>query len=226
MICLICGKNFISVGVHIRHKHGISPEEYREEFGLLKTAPLVDEELSAHLSQDKKRYFALNPDLKEVAAARLKAVESRNMAGSMSKAGREKLAGRNSSRNREYLDDKKVTVNELLTAGYSLHQVQEVTSVAPATVRGMVKAGLVKPYDKDAIERKRREKALETRAKTRETEAAKILALYDTDLSAMEICRRVGVGYTSYKRWVKSGVLPRRNTYMADRLNYPEFQDS
>lgn len=217
MICLICGKSYVSVGVHIRHKHGISPEEYREEFGLLKTTPLVDEGLSAHLSQDKKRYFALNPDIKEVAAARLKAVESRNMAGSMSKAGREKLSGRNSSRNREYLDQKKATVSELLNAGHSLHQVQKVTNVAPATIRGMVKAGLVKPYDKGAIERQRREKALETRAKTRDEEAAKILALYDTDLSAMEICRRVGVGYTSYKRWVKSGVLPRRSTYMVGR---------
>ena len=145
MICLICGKSYVSVGVHIRHKHGISPEEYREEFGLLKTTPLVDEGLSAHLSQDKKRYFALNPDIKEVAAARLKAVESRNMAGSMSKAGREKLSGRNSSRNREYLDQKKATVSELLNAGHSLHQVQKVTNVAPATIRGMVKAGLIVP---------------------------------------------------------------------------------
>jgi transposase len=217
VICLICGKNYISVGVHIRRKHGVTPELYREEFGLLKTAPLVDEDLSEHLSKNKKAFLRANPDVAAESAVRLKEANStqRSMTDAMSKAGREKLASRNSARNKEYLTGKTEVVAALLASGCTLKEVQEQTKVAPSTVREMVKAGLVKERDPTEIEQRRLAKVIDTRAKSRAKEIAKILALYDTKLSAMEICRRVGVGYTSYKRWVSNGELPRRSAYMA-----------
>ena len=46
MKCNICGREYIALGVHVRHKHQTDPDDYRDEFGILRTTPLVDEELS------------------------------------------------------------------------------------------------------------------------------------------------------------------------------------
>lgn len=55
MECLLCGKNYINLGVHLRRKHHVDPADYKEEFGMMKTTPLVDADLSEHMSKSMKR---------------------------------------------------------------------------------------------------------------------------------------------------------------------------
>ncbi len=54
MKCRICGREYIALGVHVRRRHQIDPDDYRDEFGILRTAPLVDDELSEIISVSAK----------------------------------------------------------------------------------------------------------------------------------------------------------------------------
>ena len=54
MKCEICGRDYVALGVHIKVKHKVEPDDYRDEFGILRTTPLVDADLSEHLSKAAK----------------------------------------------------------------------------------------------------------------------------------------------------------------------------
>lgn len=44
-ICHICGQAHTSLGNHVSHKHGLSPAEYKERFGLNQRCSLASEKL-------------------------------------------------------------------------------------------------------------------------------------------------------------------------------------
>jgi predicted transcriptional regulator len=44
--CLVCGKSFKTLKRHLNNAHGMSPQQYREAFGLDKDYPLVAPSLS------------------------------------------------------------------------------------------------------------------------------------------------------------------------------------
>lgn len=216
MICQICGKNYIALGVHVKVKHGVELADYRHEFGLLKTAPLVDDELSAHLSRTAKITFATR-SAEEQQGIRERCVEINKIATAapktLSDVGRAQLSARNSERNHAYIHSKKDDVARCLKRNQFVSEVHKATGVSSGTIRKMAANGLV-VYDKEALAAARVKLAVATMDVTRSANIEKVLALYDTDLSTTEICRRVGIGRTTHKRWVVEGRIPSRRTYM------------
>lgn len=51
--CHICGRWFILLAPHLRWKHNLTPDEYREDFGLNRTQPLC----AQSLSEKHRRHF-------------------------------------------------------------------------------------------------------------------------------------------------------------------------
>ena len=78
MKCLLCNKNYINLGVHLRHKHQVDPNDYKEEFGILKTTPLVDKELSEHMSK-KAKLRLLDDDYREEITQRCLKIAKNNI---------------------------------------------------------------------------------------------------------------------------------------------------
>jgi len=128
MKCEICGKQYINLGVHLRHKHKIDPDDYRDEFGILRITPLVDEELSRRLSAGANRRL-LDDDYKrevqEICRKNSKANKTRVHSG-MSNAGKAALAQRNSEANLEYLKKRSLEVkDEILNGGGTIWNVRK-----------------------------------------------------------------------------------------------------
>lgn len=104
MKCEICGRDYIALGVHIRRKHKVDPDDYRDEFGILHTTPLVDDDLSKQLSalmkvrlQDEEYMEEVTERCKKNGSAR----KGENGYG-MTAQGKAALAKRNASRTKVY----------------------------------------------------------------------------------------------------------------------------
>jgi predicted transcriptional regulator len=48
--CHLCGRFWAKLGTHVRYRHGMSPDEYREELGLNKSTGLISPALGDRLS--------------------------------------------------------------------------------------------------------------------------------------------------------------------------------
>lgn len=216
MICLICGKDYVSVGVHAKRKHGVSPDEYRQEFGMLKTAPLIDESLSLHLSTMAKITFAGRDDEEKEEIRQLcrdNAAQHGCPKGSMSEAGVAMLAARNKARNDSYLAAKAPTVDSIISSSAVSADVRRALGMGHQAVLAMDRAGLVN-YDREKAEAERLRRVAVTVEKRREPKIDAVIALYDSKLSLAEICRQVEVPSTTYKRWRTAGLIPNRKTYI------------
>jgi hypothetical protein len=143
MRCLICQRDFVALGVHVKHKHKITPAEYRHEFGLLKTKALVDDELSTRIADSQRRALQ-DPDYK--AAATLRCLEnSKNNAGKtheMSDAGKAKLAKQNKEKNEAYLRSRAVEVSAVLDEFKTIVDVRRKLGVGSNAVKQIVAYGL------------------------------------------------------------------------------------
>lgn len=215
MICQICGKNYVALGVHVKVKHGIEVADYKSEFGLLKTAPLVDADLSEYFSKMAKITFATRTsDEQDEIRARCRDNSKVGCPkGAMSEAGKVALGSRNKQRNESYLKDRAPAVAEILDADQFSVSVRRKIGTGHSTVLAMRDAGLVS-YDPGAVEAARLAKVKRTVDARRNAEISKVLALYDSNMTLAEICRQVGVGKTTYKTWRSSGLIANRKTYM------------
>ena len=226
MICLICGKNYISVGVHAKHKHGITADEYRHQFGMMKTTPLVDDDLSLHLSRTARITFATR-DRDEQEEIRERCRDNRAKhgcpKGAMSDAGVAALGSRNKARNEAYLGGKSGAVAAVIEGSSFALDARRELGVGHSAVVAMARAGLIS-YDRDKAETARLAKVARSIEKRREPQIASVIALYDSKLTLAEICKSTGIGLTTYKKWRASGLVPDRKTCM--KSSYPEFPDS
>ena len=142
MKCLICGREYINLGVHLRHKHAIDPDDYREEFGILRVAPLVDAESSRHLSDSAKRRLK-DPEYKSEMAAICKANAAANIgtARVMSKAGKEALAKRNIDANKKYLQKQAPVVAKILSEKKTFIDVRRAIGMGHSAAKKIVAMG-------------------------------------------------------------------------------------
>jgi len=153
MKCLLCGKEYIALGVHLRHKHQVDPVDYREEFGLLKTAPLVDDSLSKQIS-DSATMRMKDPEYKEYMSDICRRNAKKNIGttpSEMSKAGREKLSKRNKEANELYLKKKAPLVEKILRDKKTLLDVRNQTGMGREGVKRIVSMGLATYNKKDAL---------------------------------------------------------------------------
>lgn len=212
MKCQICGKNYISVGVHIVKKHGVTPDEYRHEFGLLKTAALIDEDLSGHLSKMAKiRSAGFDDDERAEVLTRLR--NSPHVTGEMSEAGKALLRSRNIARNDVYVAEQGAPVGKIIESKKTAISVRRAIGMGHQTVLGMAKRGLI-DYDKEEAEAERLRLVAVSIAERQAPLILKVVELYDSKLTLREICRQVGIGLTTYKRWRSESLVPNRKTYL------------
>lgn len=222
MKCELCGRQYIALGVHLRHKHSVDPDDYREEFGILRTTPLVDEDLSAHLSAGAKRRLQ-DDDYKAEAQARCRENANANKgkpAPGMTRAGKAALAKRNAAANDEYLRQQAPKVAKVLIEKKTMLDVRREIGMGREAVKKIVTMGLAY-YDKreavatamqriseDAKAERARRAAATTRAKAM-ARVAKVMPYFYTTKSAAEMCRLGGISIRTYKNWLRDGLIQR-----------------
>jgi DNA invertase Pin-like site-specific DNA recombinase len=208
--CKLCGREYVALGVHLRHKHAVDPDDYREEFGILRITPLVDLELSMHLSAAAKRRL-LDSTYREETVARCRANIEANKgkpSSGMTKAGKEKLADRNRKVNVTYLRDLAPKVIRVLGKKKTVSDVCAALGTSPLVVKKILAAaGVSNAREKANQERLKRLRAT-NRAKTLKR-IEKMLAYLEVSKSAAEMCRLSGVSIKTYKSWVNRGVIER-----------------
>ena len=150
MECLLCNKNYINLGVHLRHKHHVDPADYKEEFGMMKTTPLVDADLSEHISKSAKRRL-LDPDWLAETTERCKENAAKNIgkpAAEYSQAGKDKVAERNRKNHADRLNKLAPIVEKILREKKTLLDVRREIGMGSNAVMKIVKMGKAS-YSKD-----------------------------------------------------------------------------
>lgn len=212
MKCNICGREFVSLGVHLRHKHKVDPDDYKEEHGMLRAAPLVDKWLSDRL-KDSVNNRLKDPDYKDEVTQRCLANAKNNVgkAGggtAMSSVGRKLLAERGKVRNDAYLIRQSVIVAEVLREKGTMLDVRKATGSGPEAARKMAKiAGIEYSRESAKIVRDARAAAT-TRAKA-VARVALVLPYLDATKSAAEMFRLTGISKRTYQNWIAAGLISR-----------------
>ena len=209
MKCEICHCEYIALGVHLRHKHQIDPDEYREEYGLMKTTPLVDPELSAQLTKGAKaRLLDLEYLAEMQEMCKVNSLKHPQKKGMMSTAGRARLATVNKENNGKYLKAHGEVVKPLLDAYKTKLDVYRAIGMGPKAVQGIADMGLASYSLKEAI-RIRNERAALTQRRKAQKRVEALMPLLETTGSAAEMCRKAGISIRTYKNWLAAGLIPR-----------------
>ncbi len=210
MKCNICGKEYIALGVHLRHKHKVSPAEYKEEYGMLLATPLVDDWLSARLKSSQQDRLK-DPDYKAEVTERCLA-NSRNNVGKpsagMTLAGKESIAKKNTAQNERYLAKQTTIVADVLREKGTLHDVRKtIGTSSPATKKIAKLAGV--SYTRESAKVVRDARAAATIREKALARVAKVMPYFNTTKSAAEMCRLAGISIKTYKNWLSAGLISR-----------------
>lgn len=210
MKCELCGRQYIALGVHLRRKHSVDPDDYREEFGILRTTPLVDEDLSALLIAGAKRRLQDDDYKAEVQAiCRKNADAKKGKPGpGMSRAGKAALAKRNTEANEKYLKQHAPEVARVLMEKKTMRDVAKALSIGPTAGNKMAAMAGIEYTAQSAKAERNKRAAATIRAKAM-ARVAKVMIHFDTTKSAAEMCRRGGISIKTYKNWLRSGLIQR-----------------
>ena len=143
MKCLLCDKVYINLGVHLRHKHHVDPADYKEQFGMMKTTPLVDEWLSHRISKSIKQRL-LDPAWLAETTARCKENAANRIgmsAAEYSQAGRDKVADRNRKNHADRLDRLAPVVAKILREKKTLADVTREIGMGGNAIWKIIKMG-------------------------------------------------------------------------------------
>ena len=210
MKCNICGREYIALGVHLRHKHKIAPAEYKEEYGMLLATPLVDDWLSERIRSSQQSRLK-DPEYKAEVTDRCRANAAKNAGkpgAGMTRAGKESIAKSDKARNQKYLEAQSAVVAEVLREKGTMLDVRKATGTGPIAGRKMAKiAGVSYTRESAKIERDKRAAAT-IRAKAL-ARVAKVMPYFDTTKSAAEMCRLGGISIKTYKNWLAAGLIAR-----------------
>lgn len=211
MKCIVCGRDYVNVGVHAKRRHGLTADEYRVEFGLLMTAPLVDKALSEHLSRMAKIGMKADPSRKEMLAERCRtnaaAALGKKIDSRFTTASKQRIAESNARRNDAYLERVSSVVNATIRSGGTSIDVRRMHGVSHAVVKKLHARGVVQYSVNDARK--------ESSKRAAETQMAKSIAAlkmhYDAAENASDLCRLSGVGLTTYRRLVGRGLFQKKH---------------
>lgn len=210
MKCNICGREYIALGVHLRHKHKISPAEYKEEYGMLLATPLVDDWLSERIRSSQQSRLK-DPEYKAEVTDRCRANALNNVgkpAAGMTKAGKESIATADKARNQKYLEKQAVIVAEVLQEKGTMLDVRKATGTGPTAGRKMATIAGV-PYTRESAKVERDKRAAATIRAKALARVAKVMPYFDTTKSAAEMCRLGGISIKTYKNWLAAGLISR-----------------
>lgn len=142
--CEICGEHYWALGVHVKHKHGISASEYKAEYGLLMKTPLSHAEICEAASVSIKKRLE-DPEYRAESAERCRENGRANKGKSIefnSPASSAAVAQRNRERNDRYLQARAKEVQKALEATGSIGNAAKSLRMARATVKRMLSRGL------------------------------------------------------------------------------------
>lgn len=211
MKCEVCGRDYVALGVHVKHKHGITAREYKVQFGMLMTQPLVDSDLSEHLSRAAIRRMtdpeehAICAELCRMNAATMK---GKKLDCEFGPAARARIASSNSSRNDAYLRTMAPKVSKLIDAGGAINDVKGCFGMGGAAVRRMIEMGLVscQPEHSKAVQAKRFKA---TQAKKDAALALRIQPHVKAAMHRDDLLKRSGINQKTYYRLVRASLIPR-----------------
>ena len=210
MKCNICGRQYVALGVHLRHKHKIAPADYKEEYGMLLATPLVDEWLSARLSTNMTNRLK-DPEYKAelVETCLLNAKKNIGHVGrEMTQAGKESISRADKARNERYLTKNADAIAHVLREKGTMLDVRKATGSGPEAAKKMAKiAGVEYSAESAKIIRDARAAAT-TRAKAM-ARVAIVVPYFATTKSAAEMCRLAGISIKTYKNWLAAGLIAR-----------------
>jgi hypothetical protein len=210
MKCELCGRQYIALGVHLRRKHAVDPDDYREEFGILRATPLVDEDLSEHLSHEARRRLQ-DVEYKAEVQAQCRANANANKgkpAPGMTRAGKAKLAKRNAEVNAEYLKRQAPAVAAVLREKKTMADVRKATGTGATAGKKMAAIAGIEYTPKQAKAERDKRAAETIRAKAL-ARVAKVMPYFDSTKSAAEMCRLSGISIKTYKNWLSAGLIAR-----------------
>lgn len=211
MECKLCGRHYINLGVHLRHKHAVDPDDYKEQFGIMKTTALVDAELSEHMRASQKRrmkdpeYLA---EVQELCRGNAKANKA-NRPGEMSRAAKEALARRNKEANEAYLRKRAPEVAKMMREkGATIVDVRRELGISSGACQKILMMEGIDYSATYANTEAAKRAAATVMAKTM-TRVEKVLPLLQTTKSVAEMLRKSGITKSTYQRWLDRGLIPR-----------------
>lgn len=210
MKCLICGKEYKALGVHIRLKHAVDPDDYRDEFGILRTTALVDEDLSEYLSA-KAQFRLTDDEYRATVTERCKSNAEANKgkpSPEMTRQGREALASRNKDRNRRYIADVAPEIAAILREKMTIQDVRRATG-SSRDVALKVASQLATGYSVESAKAERNKRAAATIRSKALARVEKVAPYLKTTKSAAEMCRLCGISLKTYKNWLNAGLIER-----------------
>jgi len=170
MKCLLCGRDYVNLGVHLRHKHHVDPVDYKKQFGMMKTTPLVDESVSHRISKSAKQRL-LDPDWLAESTARCKENATRRIgipAAEYSQAGRDKVADRNRKNHADRLNRLAPVVEKILREKKTLADVTREIGMGTNAIWKIIKMGKA-VYSKEVSALVATERRVLSMAKNKET---------------------------------------------------------
>ncbi len=210
MKCELCGRQYIALGVHLRRKHKVDPDDYREQYGMLRAVPLVDDWLSDRF-KERQHQRLKNPEYKEELQNHCVSMSKKNIGrpnAGMSLVGKKSIAEHDKRRNEAYLIKQSVHVARVLQEKGTMLDVRRDTGTGATAGKKMAEiAGVAYSRESAKIERDKRAAAT-IRAKAL-ARVAKVVPYLNTTKSAAEMCRLAGISLKTYKNWLAAGFIAR-----------------
>ena len=170
MKCLLCSKEYINLGVHLRRKHHTGAADYKEQFGMLKTATICDPWLSKRMRESANQRLIGDPnwlaELRE--RCRANSVGRTGLpAAEFSQAAKDKLADRNRKNHADRLNRLAPLVEKILREKKTLADVKRDIGMSASAVKKIVAHGGAE-YSKKAAAIIGSERQVLSRAKNKE----------------------------------------------------------
>lgn len=141
MKCLICGKEYINLGVHVQKKH-MSCHEYRIMFNIKLTEPLADKELCEQLSvsqmqrMEDPEWLQRCKDMCEKNKGKRKKVE-------LPKISKKHLVDMNRETGESYRSKMIPAIRDDYMSGMTPKEIQRKHGVSPATLSDWSEQGFL-----------------------------------------------------------------------------------
>lgn len=211
MKCLVCGKNYIAVGVHAKHKHGLTANEYRREFGLKLSQPLVDTDLSEHLSRMQRNLLRVDPERKSRCVERClenaaKCIGTSTPRPDLPTISRSCIAGSNTRRKLAYYEEKKDEVARAYLIHGSVHHARASIGMSGTTMKAIMTLSGV-THNKDMSKALGAGKAAVKYLIRREQEISRFKEAVARGMGKVEALKHAGVSVGPYKVWRRLGLV-------------------
>lgn len=146
MKCLICHKNYINLGVHVKRKH-MSCDEYRREFNLPLGTPLADKELCELFSVSALQRLK-DPVWLEECSQRMKGIAKENTGKktgplNLPEISKRRLMEMNKQTGESYRAQMVPVIKDDYMAGMTPIEIRRKHGVAPMTLQDWVRRGLL-----------------------------------------------------------------------------------